>query len=535
MKKIVSCFLCVIMLLCSIKVNIYAAQQDSFSVQSVTINSKTFDAYVYSDPLIMPDTPQIYFPLNGKVQHCAYKDFCALMLNKSLGLAVSNNILLGFMSYCLSAETFVISALDGTVCKFVVNNGSIIGMAIGNLSGLPLYDDTTYQNVPVSSDVSNFYYNCFNKYISDNPNLTSPDFINIPTYTGNLSKLALNASSSIYHGLELYIDNPTNKYNFGWYYMDNVRPYDAINQSSYSFIGSSDIGYAISAGSQGYEDIIDFFGVNDKQNYIKFSDWLDYGWGYNSYSLDVYFYDSNNTQITTFNRVEFIESWNVQNDVYYREETYPYSYSISIFNGRVIPFSNIGYITVYKSNQVVTQIINNTYSKQVYTSNIYNNYNTQSDNSTSINNTEINNAETNNTTIYNESKSTTNNNIQNNNYSYDYSVNDNSVTNIINNYYYGSSSDPENPDDDDSHWWDSIVDALGGFFTGLGRIIAEIISGIISIFNSVLDMIANIQVDISGLQTFLSSIFGFLPSELVSIIVAGVGLMIIICIIKALK
>lgn len=529
MKKILSILLILTLLLSCVRINTKASN-DTFT--HVT------GGYQYSGTL--PSGWFFYIKdSDGYARPISSSKVMLNVLNR-MGVAVKTGSVSGLVASLISDLSSKNSVASGFIYD---SNNLIVGVALADISGCELSTHTgTGGSFAVPADVSNVIHDI----ASDALNSLEPDFINIGTFPENLAKPRFldfytgGNYANYKDSVMSYVNAPTHAYNFFAVY-DNQS--DSLRADSYYGAGSRESFLSFNLGtifvsdsSGGYSDICNFFGLSPKSNVVSINSIMNDGWQYNGYRCDFNAYDSSYNQASCY-KVTFEEYSNSYSDGLF----YGTSHGCFFTGGSTQVFSNQGWITLYKSLRVVQSINDNTYAPDYIVSDTFNDYDITSSNVYNItyntNSTQdIENSETNNTNIYNNSNTEINNSTTNNNNTYN---NDNSTTiinNIVNNYYGDSGGgNGGGGDDDDDHWWDSIVDSLGGFFAGLGAIVTGIITGILGLFTDVLNMIASIQVDISELTSWLGGVFDFLPAELVAILCTGISLMVLICIIKALK
>lgn len=121
---------------------------------------------------------------------------------------------------------------------------------------------------------------------------------------------------------------------------------------------------------------------------------------------------------------------------------------------------------------------------------------------------------------------------------------------IINNYYdkpsnsgngtgdndNGDNDDGDNDDDDKESIWDKIGNALEGFLTVMGDLIAGLLEGITKIIPSIghlFDGVKNLANN--DFVNMLSAFFPFLPTEWFTVIGLGVGLVLLVFIVRVFK
>lgn len=100
-----------------------------------------------------------------------------------------------------------------------------------------------------------------------------------------------------------------------------------------------------------------------------------------------------------------------------------------------------------------------------------------------------------------------------------------------------STPTPTPPDDGGSSGipWDRILDAIGGFFAGLGEIIAKVIEGftsILSVFGTLVSGFASVGSSITGLMAGLMS---WVPSEIINVLTFGITLIILLAVVKFMR
>lgn len=89
-------------------------------------------------------------------------------------------------------------------------------------------------------------------------------------------------------------------------------------------------------------------------------------------------------------------------------------------------------------------------------------------------------------------------------------------------------STPETGDGDGDSDWNSLIDMILSLLNGLGDLLAAVISGLFSLFESLLTMA-------SGFSEFLTASFGYLPADVLNVLGAGVVLMIVLAVIKFIR
>lgn len=527
-RKLFSVLLSLIILVqifSNIKINVNAAggyfTEDSFSLTPnayTDSNNQSFSAYTMTNDSGLLSGFYYYMKVEeGKAICCEGGEVITNILNYKIGVTMSAVTLANFISSYVGNNNF--TGMDPNyfnLLRPVLKNGSIVGVALNDITGcrMAYADDTDQVSIP-SAEVNNVY-NFYNYWLIQNP--ITPDYIVLPCY--DRSYVETFARQTNRTNILNWCDNTSHDYDFyiGRYNANN-QDLDYLyngNQNRVAYFESNDLIYVQSSG---FNNIVNAFNLTDTNYTISFEDVMS---STASNTLNTYAYDNSGNQLTpkfqglTDNFNNNITSKNV---IVLQAST------------KSLPFSKTQQsITVYKNLSIKISIENNTYQKSVYTSNNTKNYNTNNNNSYNTTVQNINNSSSNNTNIYNNSSSETNNNIQNNEYNIDNSVNDNSVTTIINNYYGDNGSGSgggDDDDDDDDTIWKALLKAIADFFTKIGELIATLLTGIFSIFTSILDAITSITEDFTSITSFLSSFFSWLPTPIISLIVLGLGLALI--------
>lgn len=532
MKRILSIFFCVILLFSSIGFSSYAANETFTPVVG---------GYRYEGDL--PSGFHFYAKDSDGHAFPVLSTNVILNVVNRMGVAIKTGSVGGFVSSVISDITSKSTAGAG----FVYNSlGAVVGVALTDISNCDLVNASLNGGTfTVTSDIANIIHDI----MSDNLSNLQPDYINIGTFSENLMKPRVlsfyNTAGSVglyYDSAIAYVENPTYTYNFGAYYNsadDDIRIDSYLYTSGgarETFLSFGSNSTFISDSSGGYADICNFYGLSDKKNVISINDIMSEGWQYNGYFCDIVVYDSN-FNLGTCHKISLHDYDSGFSD------TVNNSYSIGVTGGNLQVFSNVGWITIYKNLNVVQAINNNTYEPDYRVSNTFNEYNSSSTNTYDItyntnNSTDIDNAQTNNTNIYNTTNQEINNNTTNNNNTYNTDNSTTIINNIVNNYYGTSPSPSPSPDpggDDDDPIWEALLQAIVSFFTKVGQFLGAVLTGILGLLSSILDSLSEITSDFGGLTDFISSFFSVLPAEIVVPITTGITLMVVICLLKALK
>lgn len=124
-------------------------------------------------------------------------------------------------------------------------------------------------------------------------------------------------------------------------------------------------------------------------------------------------------------------------------------------------------------------------------------------------------------------------------------VNESTVNNIVNNYItnnYGDGSGSGSGSGDSGDDWWNIGDGITAFIEGVAKLLDFLLKllgdliGVISDFLvGLLAVLKELGVVGSSFGDFLAAFFGFLPEEIISMIVSGIGLLVVAGIIKVFK
>lgn len=96
-------------------------------------------------------------------------------------------------------------------------------------------------------------------------------------------------------------------------------------------------------------------------------------------------------------------------------------------------------------------------------------------------------------------------------------------------------SDNGSSDSSSSGGLGAVLDAVTGIFDMLLKVVASIVNAITSFVDSVLKTLNSLTGFTNGFSSFLSASFGFLPEEAIALITSGIGLLIMLAVIKFLK
>lgn len=428
---------------------------------------------------------------------------------------------------------------DSTSAELNSGLSNCIGIAINDISGCTL---DNHSGIGGTFEVDSWVNNIVHDYVEDLVSVIPPDFISFPTVTDNQFRSYNNYEDSTLSQqlniLNTYDDMRCCTFSTGsdtkvflstddlsGYHQKQFYVYDSFN--NYVFSPSQ---------STYFDNIVTLFGLSQENYVINISDVLAANTNNTLRNFSVKFYDK-----STF------ASSSVSVDYYnYTSSTITLNSSdttSSIYVSRggngyfQLLLSNLGWITIYKSVSTPSQIKDNLYKPNVLTSNTWNNYDSSSSsNNTNITTNQISNSTTTNTNIYNTTSTEINNNTTTNNYNYSYDNSSTVINNIVNNYY----GDDDNGGGgggggDDSPVWDLLLEGIAEFFRKIGELLAAILLGIVNLFGEVLTAIATIVTDFTGITDFLSSVFSFLPSEMVSVLTLALTTGLLISLIRMIR
>lgn len=124
-------------------------------------------------------------------------------------------------------------------------------------------------------------------------------------------------------------------------------------------------------------------------------------------------------------------------------------------------------------------------------------------------------------------------------------IDESTVNNIVNNYItnnnYGDSSSGSGSGSGSDDWW-NIGDGITSFVKGIAalldfllKLLGDLIGVISDFLVGLLAVLEKLGVVGSSFGDFLKEFFGFLPEEIIAMIVSGIGLLVIVGIIKLFK
>lgn len=509
-------------------------EQNSFSTSTVTIDGNNYSCFVYSDETLLPSTLQLYWvDENNEVCHSLFADGVIVALSKKLGMAIKPSFLTTLVDFVTApiwgASALANSLFTGSVVR-VVKNDTVVGIAINDLSGKKLKGDNSYKKFTMPSQVTNYIYNTVNNYIEQNPE--RPPFINLPTVTFSTALENLNGNSVYYTDSFNMLNDAKDNDVFSWWYTryptSQTGHFSSSSFNSFGgYIGPEDYDFIYGYPTSAYDLLCNELGLNLNNFSPTIVGLMSISSSNVNINLGGYF---------SKNAVDVYPNKMISSSGFIDIDSYP---TVKLFQnvdgyGSLIPYSNKGFLTVYRDGNTPALIQNNVYAPNYYITNNYRNYNTSNDNSVEITINNMNNATQDSSNVYNDVNNTTNNEITENNYNYNTTEIDNSQTTIINNYYYGDDGGGGDDGDDDSIW-DALLKAIADFFNKIGELLAAVLTGIIDVFTQMIEAAATITTGFTGLTNLFSSFFDWLPSEILAPIILGLTAMIFICLLKAFK
>ena len=457
---------------------------------------------------------------NDKFGAFAKDKIFTFILNSGLGLTVSDERLSTLIQAYFSST---VNAESGTL---YTGNGNVLGVCLNDISGC------TYEAYPSNTDVTvpsaevNNVYNWYQYYITVTDPET-PDYINVQTYDLDTAGTLINVSNTRNLSYQKIIDDVGNGLCLS-YYHGGSGSNEFLYDSGGAYYGIREIDISncsiYSNSSNGFANFCTAYGLVNNGDTVGYTDIITQA---GNAALTVFFYNNSTGAVQTS-----CTQYSAQvNNATYVQNTKTFQ-TYNIVRACFVPcMKEHEKLTVYKDSAMFTSIVNHTYAPTTYRSTTYNNYDNTSDNSISTNSSVVNNSTTTNQNIYNDASESFNNYYSSqDNYNIDNSVVIENTTTIINNYYGddsggGGGGGGDDDDDDLSDTvWKALLKAIADFFKRLGQLIAVLLTGIVDILTSILTAIASITTSFTGITDLFSSIFGWLPQEIVSLLVLGLGL-----------
>lgn len=493
----------------------------SFEVSDDRFEYSVVSGYSMVDDSSIPSGNHFFYSYDsGKAWYCNLQDAITLLANKSYGISLNADnvtaLTSGFMNYAFSYTGG--APINNRAVK---KNGAVVGYALNTINTCKLVRPDSNSNYTIDSEMNNFIFIYVKDYIDNLP----LDYFNVkPLKASVVAGSIIGDSLQKTHYRQILMAH--NNVPIFYRVTNGVGEYGITsNPYCYNINGMSLYANSIST----FDSFVSLFGITRNSTF----DAMSYLTGTTSFNFSCYFIDSNGN-----NRISGTRYLNIGSNNFTSETSNIASVDLfgNTSNYKITTTASDDLLTVYRSKSIANSIVNNTYAPSYNTSNQTNNYDSSSTNN-SVNTTtnETNNSTTTNTNIYNEqSENYTDNSYYNeeNNYTIDNSVVTENNTTIINNYYGSSNGGDDSGggsggDDDDDTIWDALLKAIVDFFKKIGQLIAALLTGLLELINTVLDAFANINNSFEGIKNFLSSIFSWFPSEIVSLMVIGLGLALI--------
>ena len=516
MKKIISIFMCLILIL-STNISVHA-QSNSNLFYEILVD----DTVCYTcDDSNLPSSGDYYFGItsNGDVWYTSMGRAIPLILNRGLGLALNPSRAVDFIT-----DYITYGIRNNPFSKPVMNGNTRVGWALDDLTGKKLVGSTsTDETATIPSSEVNNVYNYYNEWYVDN-GYNLPDYVNLETRSPQFFTNKLDSTSNLNTGTLAFLNSDEFSV-LAMTYTSNSLTYRIATRSgsNYTSIPDDKIIFCNSIynnnTSTNYQNFVNAYGLTSEKNNVPFTSMM-----LSNVSLDVY---SKNTD--DISKIVYPPRVTINTDGTYT--TGGGGTLIALGGYTNLPCSEIPYITVFKDNTILNQIINKTYAPVSFNTQQWYDYSENNDNSISTSTQEIDNSTTTNETIYNESAESFSEYYEENNYHIDNSITISNTTEIVNNYYGSDNGGDDNGggsggggDDSDGSLLDRLLNAIIDFFKNIGKIIGALLAGLFELLNSILDAIANINNSFAGIKNFLSSIFSWFPAEIVTLMVLGLGL-----------
>lgn len=510
MKKILSIALCLMLLI-----------SNNVGVKATTANNEfyltTVDNIIgyTTDDSNLPSSGNYYFGLtsDGYVYYVPISKAIPVILNKGIGVTLKPQVLVDFIA------DYVEFGLVNSPYTPVYNGTTKIGHSFDDLTGKTILgsNNTTDYPINVPSGETNNVYNYYNQWYTDN-GYNTPDYVNVETRPREFYTNKLNASLGNYESMKNFIDN-------GDFSLVNMA-YNS-NNMTYSYYGPMltysldeimiycDTGYM-------WTDMCSAYNISSNKSTINFTDLL-----LSNTSIQTRVVKNNAIGTPLIRQTVSFDNNHGTNYTISDDSSNARMY-FYILGYQHLPLCDKPYITIFKDMTVLNQVYNLTYAPLNFNTQQYYDYSSEDDNSVSTTSSQVDNSVTNNETIYNESAESFTEYYSENNYHIDNSVTISNTTEIVNNYYgsddNGGDDSGGGSGDDDSGILDKLLDAIIDFFKNIGKIIGALLAGLFELLDSILDAIANINNSFEGIKNFLSSIFSWFPSEIVTLMVLGLGL-----------
>lgn len=527
---------------------VYSLQRKYFTIE----DSTGIPVYDGTPRYFYTDDNETFYILDGA-------KLFTVVLNRGVGITLKNDLLTSLIQGFFSS----INIRDSQGNRYIQgglydNNNNFLGYCLNDISGCYYQGLDGSPNIRIPSETVNNVHNYY-KHYNDEDKTAVDYFTFICPSSGYINDHWLNTSNyglANFNALSATVDNLFDinlKYSNADF---NIIGLDYSNSTRPTFIGGEqeDTCYIFTNQPSGsnWNNFCYNTGLYNDEHELLFTDLLSSMNALTALSQGYYIaFDAVDPE--TGNRKDLIEyscSISTDGDISSSTATTPRFYFgtkqqayNSYTNLRVVYGSNI---TIYKSYDVFQAVnIDKTYYPGQFQSTIYNNYNTNNDNSFTVNYEYLDYSITNNTTIYNYGKDDYDDNRDNN--GVDTPQINNNITVIIENIIPtpdpspspDPEPDPDNPNDDDDINNDNVLSALltalRHFFHVIGQLLGTILTGIVDILNSILTAIAGIMEDLTGITSFISALFGWIPSPVPEVLAIGISITILFALIKFIR
>lgn len=541
-------YLSIVVLVCSFNFSAFTSYASVSNDRIVQARTSTFGSLDYSYqfhekyftvansssiPKSTTLNPVFYYNVGSNTfDYISSSDLVMTVFNRGLGIIFNPDqaspiirAFLASMSNSIDNSFFIQGALYDS------NTNEFLGYCLDDISGR-YYVNTPAETLTVPSEFVNNVYNFFNYYTNDTVYAADCDYFTF--ICPSRSDLVLNSA---------YAGNSSS-----YQYLNNQNSNNVFDDSiTYQECFYTDSGFKIGCFYEGEYEDLSTFPVSSNYHFLPGDDvvWNNFVSHYNLYtgstlsynelildsSVGMWYraYDSNgdiaNLSLKYFNP-----------NLHYSTSDYYFSLGNAL-NGVTMPFN--GSITIFRSEAVYQKFIGNDIDNNYLFGDTYYDYSVTNNNSftTSINN--INNSTTINNNLYDEGKTIIVDNTDDNTIDTDQIHID--ITVIIDNIYDdpdgGGGSNPDNPDnpDDDHPILETLLEKIVDFLDAVGAVIGAVITGLLGLFTNVINALTGITGLITSVGSFMGSIFDFLPSDLVAVIVAALSLCILAAVIKFIR
>lgn len=449
-------------------------------------------------------------------------------LNKIVGVIISPERIAAFYTYFFN-KIGLLDDNNHAQGGLYDSNNNFLGYCLNDITGCYYVHNTNTKDISVPSYFPNNVKNVVDEDFVDD----YPAFVHVYPFI----------SSNV-------INNIKSSYNFGQTERERFNSVASENdifvQACYLFTGNEH--YFVLHDSNGgwknleYSNIAikGFYNSNGDTNYTGFcsnnnlttlNNTITVGelnTGNNQKLLRAKPVDADFNDINSFTKYDLTNgsTSNVSYDYYYWEYGVRGNYIVAPMGKDFL---------IFRDKTTLLSFFDGTYLPKQYVTNNYNNYDISNDNSNTVSTYNLDNSVSYNSSIWSQSSDSY--------YEYvDNGVVDNSsiinnVTNITNNYYGSSSGEGgEGGGGSDSDGvLDTLLQGLLAFFNAIGRVLATVITGILDMFTTVLDAIANLTTDLTGITDFFGTLFSWMPDPIPQVIGIGFSVCVLAAVIKFIR